>query len=112
MGSGPECPFYDLRDRSLGGLHQLRVRESFRINQLQHSVPKQKLVVPIIEPMLQLIQVGVQMLHANMVVGADDRAFKQAPDALNAVRVNVATHPLFRAVIDALVASVASATPM
>lgn len=43
--------------------------------------------------MLQFIQMGVQMLHRKLVVGADHSAFKEAPDAFNGVSVNIAAHP-------------------
>lgn len=60
-------------------------------------------IAPIIEPMFQLVQVGVQVLHADLVIRPDDRTFEQAPYALNAVRVNIPTNPLIRTVIDRLV---------
>lgn len=43
------------------------------------------------------------MLHADVVIRADDRPLEQAPDALDAVRMNVSAHPFLYAVIDALV---------
>src|ERR1043166_323468 len=52
--------------------------------------------------MLQLIQIGIQMLHTDLVVSTNNRAFKKAPDAFDAVGVNIAANPLFRAVADAL----------
>ena len=46
------------------------------------------------------------MLHADLMVRADDRPFQEAPDAFNAVRMNVAMHPLLRAMVDRLVLGV------
>src|SRR5258708_23210570 len=42
------------------------------------------------------------MLLTNLMVRTDDSAFKQAPSAFDAVRVNISAHPLFSLVIDAL----------
>jgi hypothetical protein len=56
--------------------------------------------------MLKLIQISVQMLHRELVVGANNSPFKQAADALNGVGMNVAAHPFFFAVFDRLVARV------
>ena len=53
--------------------------------------------------MFQLIQIGVQMLHADLVVSADDAALQEAPNALDPVSVNVAAHPFLCAVVHALV---------
>jgi hypothetical protein len=53
--------------------------------------------------MLQFVQVGFQVLHADLVVSADDAALEKAPDALNAVRVDIPAHPFFLRVINALV---------
>lgn len=52
--------------------------------------------------MLQLIQIGVQMFHADLVIGTNKRAFKKAPNTFDSIRVNIPAHPLFRAVIDSL----------
>ena len=43
------------------------------------------------------------MLTRHLMERPDDRAIEQAPDALYAVRVNVATDPLVFAVVDSLV---------
>ena len=48
----------------------------------------------IVETPLKLIEVGVKVLFAELMVTADDRPLEQAPDALHRVRVNVAAHPL------------------
>ena len=54
-------------------------------------------VLPVIKARLQFVQIGVQMLDADLVVGADLKAFQQAPNGLNIVRVHVSFHPLVRA---------------
>ena len=43
------------------------------------------------------------MLDADLVVDPDNGAFREAPDVLNGVGVNVSPDPLFVAVIDRLV---------
>lgn len=42
--------------------------------------------------MLKLIQISVQMLRRQLVICADHGAFKQAPDALYGVCVNIAAY--------------------
>ena len=46
------------------------------------------------------------MLDADLMVGADDRPLKQAPDVLNGIGVDIAIDPLFGAVVDSLVACI------
>lgn len=55
--------------------------------------------MPIVKPMLKLIQIRVQMLNAQLVIRSHNAALKQAPDVLNVVRVNVAPNPLILRVI-------------
>ena len=45
-------------------------------------------VVPVVEPPLQFVEIGVEMLGTDLVERTDDRAFQKAPDALYAVRVD------------------------
>jgi hypothetical protein len=82
-----------------------QVREILGLNQLQESVPNEKIVVPITKSMLQFIQIGVKVLNAHLVVRAD-RAFQKAPDAFDAVGMDVTARPLFGAVVDRLLAGV------
>ena len=56
--------------------------------------------------MFKLVQISVQMLGADLVVCADNGTLKQAPNALNAVCVDVPANPFFRAMVDALMARV------
>src|SRR5438552_12170392 len=56
----------------------------------------------IVEPMLKFIQIGVQMLHADFVVSANDRPLKKTPNAFHSVRMNIAMYPFLRTVIDSL----------
>src|ERR1700722_3465139 len=46
------------------------------------------------------------MFGADLMIRTNDRPLKQAPDALNGVSVNIATHPLFGAVVNGLMCCV------
>jgi hypothetical protein len=56
--------------------------------------------MPVVEPEGHLVKVGVQMLGAQVMVGAHNRPLEQRPDALNRVGVNVGLYPLFCTVVD------------
>ena len=86
--------------------NQLFVLDVLGFQQPKEGVAEQPGVVTIVEPPLKLVQVGVQVLHGDFVVCANDRPFKEAPDVLNGVRVNVIAHPFLYRVVDCLVRSV------
>ena len=69
-------------------------------------VPKKPGVVPVVEPPFQFIQVGIQVLNGNLVVGADDRPLQQRPDILNGVGVNITPSIFFDTVVNRLMPSV------
>lgn len=48
------------------------------------------------------------MLHAELVITADDGALEKRPDALNSLSVDVPTYPFLVAVVDGLVATLTS----
>ena len=60
-------------------------------------------VVAVVEPPLELLEVAVDVFHANLVKRADDRPLKQAPYALDRVCVNVTDDPFLSAVVNGLV---------
>ena len=66
-------------------------------------ITKQERIVPLIEAPFKFLKVTIEMFSAHLVVGTDDRPLKQAPDAFDAIGMNVAPHPFLRTVIDALV---------
>ena len=66
------------------------------------------LVIAVVNPELLLAEITVQVLHGDLVERADDGALEQAPDVLDAVRVDVADDPLLRGVADALVSRVSA----
>ena len=58
------------------------------------SVSEDVLVVSVVEPPLQFFKVAVQMLGADLVERAHNGPLEQAPDALDAVGVNVSDDPV------------------
>jgi hypothetical protein len=87
-------------------LNQFREGQLCRIYQLRESVPENAVIAAVIEPKFKLIQIGVQMLHAHLMIRPDNRPLQEAPDALYAVCVNVPANPFLRAVANALMARV------
>ena len=69
---------------------QLLKSNMFAHQQTLHGVPKEVRVSPVIEPEGDFVQVGGQMLGADLVEGTNQAAFKQAPHVLNGVDVVVA----------------------
>lgn len=84
-------------------VYEFLVRQRVVLYQGQDGVPEQERVLAVVVTPLSLVNVGVQMLDAHVVVGADHGALEQAPDALHGVRVNVAAYPFLYGVIDDLV---------
>jgi hypothetical protein len=80
---------------SLCCLRKLRIWQLLRLNQFQERVTKKELITAVVKAMLQLIQIGVQMLHAQLVIRPHHAALKQTPDVLNGICVNIAANPLF-----------------
>jgi hypothetical protein len=58
----------------LRSLSEFRVWQLLSLHQFQERIAKEELIIAIVKPMLQLIQIGVQMLHAELVVGANHSA--------------------------------------
>ena len=68
-------------------------------------------IVPIVESPLQFLQVSVQMFDADLVERTDDGPLEQAPNALNAVCVNITDNPLLGRVPDSFMAGVLIPNP-
>lgn len=81
------------------------------MNDLSQSIPENVGVVPVVEPPLQLLQVAVQVLDADLVEGSDDGPLEEAPDTFNAVGVDIAHDPLIDAVAHRLVAGIMVGDP-
>jgi hypothetical protein len=45
------------------------IRQLLGFYQFQQSISEKKPIIPIVKPMLKLIQIDVQMLHRKLVVG-------------------------------------------
>jgi hypothetical protein len=86
--------------------NELRVRQRFGQQELEHRIPEHVGVFSVVEAELQLIKVGVKVLRANLMVATDDGALQEAPDVLKRVRVNVAPNVFSFAVLDRFVLGV------
>lgn len=76
------------------------ISEDFRLTDTNERVSEQVRVLAVVVPPLQLVQVGREMLHRDVVVGPDDGALQEAPDALDGVGVDLPTDPLVLGVVD------------
>ncbi len=76
-------------------LQSLILRSELLVGQgtsLEQRIPEQVRVMPVVEPPLQLVQVGVQMLDRQLVLGASDRPLQKAPDAFDGLGVGIMPH--------------------
>ena len=82
---------------TLGSGCQLSVSQLLRTNQLQKSILEQKLILPIVKPVLQLVRGRhPDTLRSPLMIGPHNRPLEKAPDAFYTVRVNVAMYPIPR----------------
>jgi hypothetical protein len=93
-------------EERLRSLREFRIWQLLGLYQFQKRVAEQERIFSIVKPMLQFIQIGVEMLHRKLVIRADHAALEKAPDALNGVCVNVAANPFFFAVVNRFVARI------
>ena len=82
------------------------VSEASSVDYSFQSVAEDMRIVAVIETPFQFLKVSVQVLGAHLVEGSDDGPLKQAPDALDAVGMNVTHNPLLRRMANGLMASV------
>jgi hypothetical protein len=75
-------------------LRQLPIRELLRLNQFQKRIAEKEFIAPIVKPMFKVIQIGVQMLHTQLVIRSHHAALKQAPNVFDGVGVNVRRTPI------------------
>ena len=68
-------------------------------------------VVAVVVAPLQFFEIAVHVLGADLVERSDDRALEEAPDAFNAVGVDVAQDPFLFGVPDGLMAGVVVSDP-
>ena len=74
--------------------YQILIGEVVGCKDSPHGVSEDVRVVSVVEPPLKLFEVAVQMLGADFVERAHDGPLEQAPDALDAVGVNVSDDPV------------------
>jgi hypothetical protein len=65
-----------------------------------YRLPKDVVIVPIVESELKFREIQRQVLLTDMVVRSDDSALEQAPERFDIVRVNLSAHIFARAVAD------------
>src|SRR6185295_19764168 len=71
-------------------LNEFLVFHLWRIDESSQCISKQIWILSSIEAPLELIEVRLKVLSRNLVKRADQRTLKQAPNALNAVCVDIA----------------------
>ena len=81
------------------------------VNDTPEGMNEDMVVVAVIVAPLQLVEVSVKMLHADLVEGSYDATLEQGPDTLNTVGVNVSDSPLLNGVVDRLMSGVVVLNP-
>src|SRR5437867_2335689 len=82
---------------------QLLIGERPRTEQPGERVAEEIRILAVVKAKLKFIEVSIQMLGADLMIRTDHRSLEQAPNALDAVGVNVSADPLFFVVIDSFV---------
>ena len=86
--------------------YQVPVFQMLSVNNTPESMNEDMVIVAVVISPLQLVEVSVKMLHADLVEGSYDATLEQGPDTLNTVGVNVSDSPLLNGVVDCLMAGV------
>ena len=63
-------------------------------------------IVPIIEPPLKLVKIGIKMFSGDLMIRTDNRSLEERPNALNRVGVNIATYPFLNRMVDSVMLSI------
>jgi len=99
--------YYATSDRNLinewFSCDELLVCHGSGIDKPDNRVTEHEIVAAVVVSEGRFVEVGRKMLGAELMVGANDRPLKQAPDALNGVGVNLPMNPLVPSVVDRLV---------
>jgi hypothetical protein len=74
---------------TLSSLGKFRVWQLLSFYQFQERIPKKKLIAAIVKPMLQFIQICIQLLCRKFVIRPHDRTLKQTPHVLDAVNNHI-----------------------
>lgn len=83
--------------------HQLTILKLIRMNERENRIPKQVVVIPIIEPKRKLLEIDRQMLDGELVIRSVDGPLEKAPHVLYVVGMNVSNHPFVLSVVYGLV---------
>ena len=80
------------------------------VDQTSNRVSEYPWALAVVETPFKFFQIGLQMLGPDLVISANDGAVEQAPDVCNRVGMNIASPPIFGAVIYSLMPSELPAT--
>jgi len=78
-------------------------REHRSRNHMTQSIQEQGRRLPAVEAESHFVQIGLQMLRADLVPRSHDAALEEREGGFNGVRVDISAHVFFRFVVDCLV---------
>jgi len=88
---------------STSGRYKRCVLKVVGVDQSQQRVPKQEIVVSVVEAPRHFVQIGLEMFERNLVPRPYNAALQERKRRFNGVRVNVAINVVAGTVIDSLV---------
>lgn len=88
------------------------VPQRLSVEQANDRVAEQVRILSVVEPELQLVNVGIEMLGAHLMERTDDRTVKERPHTFDPVCVNVAADVLLGSVVDGFVSRVLVCDPV
>jgi hypothetical protein len=93
--------------------HLLKQVPIFSASASSYGLPEHIGVVPVVVPELELRKIQRQIFPADVVVGSEDSPFKQSPEGIEALSVNLATDVLACGVVHGFmrIATVQSSVP-
>lgn len=83
--------------------NQLLIWQVTRVNESKQRIAEQVRVLAIIESPLELVQIGIHMLRADLVKRSNNRTIEEGPRAFDIVGMGFSAHPLFGGVIHRIV---------
>ena len=87
--------------------NQFSISEVLGVHNTLERVYEDVRVIPVVKTPFKLFYVLVHMLDRHLVEGSDDGTLEQAPHSLNAVSVNIPSHPLLFGVVYRLMSRIA-----
>ena len=91
--------------------HQFLILKRLRVHYPVERIPEDVRVVAVVIAPLQFLDIAIHVLDAHLVESAHEGALEEAPDAFDAVRVNVADDPFFFGVVHGFMARVVVGDP-